>query len=108
MKFEILQAESGSAVLEFLAFVLVGQLLVFSGFMTVADSLDRKVRLELFVAQMAKSQANGITSSLPSVLADDYGLQGVRVIEANCSPNLICLVATFGDLSASGIGIKRG
>ena len=108
MKFKNLVAESGSAIVEFIAFVVIGQLLAFSGAMTTAELLDRKVRLELFVSQLARAQAIGQARTAFEVLSVDYSLQGIQVSEVSCRAPLVCLSATLDDSTAFGVSYRNG
>jgi hypothetical protein len=103
-----LKDDSGSAILEFIVFVLVGQLLIFSGAMVTAQSLDQKVRLELFASQMARATALGKPAALQEVLTHDYNLEGVTVAEAPCPGKIVCLVASLGESRANGVSLVSG
>ncbi|MFM2024068.1 MAG: hypothetical protein RLZZ56_81 [Actinomycetota bacterium] len=108
MKLWSLKDESGSAILEFIVFVLVGQLLIFSGAMVAAQSLDQKVRLELFASQMARATALGKPEALQEVLTQDYNLEGVSVSAVPCPEQFVCLVASLGESRANGVSIVSG
>lgn len=105
MKCWSLKGDSGSAILEFIVFVLLGQLLIFSGTMVTAQTLDQKVRLELFASQLARAAALGKTEVLQQALSEDYNLQGVSVAASTCQEQLVCLVVSLGESKANGVSV---
>jgi hypothetical protein len=88
------RSERGSAILEFITFVLVGQLLVFGGSMAIANQLREKVELQLFAAQAARSLALARELTLP---------EGVTVSGNECEGKLICVKVSKGALSVIGV-----
>lgn len=101
MQFKKTRDAEGSAVVEFIVFVLFGQLLVFSGGMQLAQWVDTKLKLELSAHQLARAVALGKGDVLLPELKRD--LPELRIIEVNCGDELTCILAESGDLSASGV-----
>jgi hypothetical protein len=93
----------GSAVVEFLIFVVLGQLLVFSGGMHASQWMDKKLRLELFANQLARAHSLGKGDELILALKDDYGFGNVSVTYDSCSKPLFCITAQIEDLKAYGV-----
>jgi hypothetical protein len=91
----------GSAVVEFIVFVLFGQLLVFTGGMQLAQWLDTKLKLELSVHQLARAVAMGKSGDfLPELQRE---LPEFRFKVFACGEELVCVMAESGDLFASGV-----
>ena len=101
MRFKKTSQAEGSAVVEFIVFVLFGQLLVFSGAMQLAQWVDTKLKLELSAHQLARAVALGKSDALLPELKRD--LPELRITEFTCGDVLTCLLAESGDLSASGV-----
>ena len=95
--------ERGSTVVEFIAFVLIGQLLIFSGGMQVAESMDLKVRLELLANQAARALALGKADLLVNELKADYNLESAVVTAIRCPQVLACVRVSLGDLQSIGV-----
>ncbi|CAB4544309.1 MAG: hypothetical protein F2529_03640 [Actinobacteria bacterium] len=94
---------AGSAIVEFMIFVIFGQLLVFSGALQASEWMDKKLRLELFANHLARAQSLGKERELFAALADDYNLQNVTVTVNECGNSLSCITAQMGDLKAAGV-----
>lgn len=57
-----LNGQAGSAVMEFITFVLVGQMMIFGGSMVLAKQLSQKVEGQLDAINRARALALGSTS----------------------------------------------
>lgn len=77
-----LRNEEGSAILEFVTFVLVGQLLVFAASMTISSVITDKVELQILASQAARAIALGRDFQIPP---------GVTMAKRDCGLHLICL-----------------
>ena len=97
--------DSGSAVLEVITFLLVGQLLAMGWLIQLAEQLDHKTRLQLFAISMARSLSLG-HSELEPVLKEDLGLASSKAQSLNCNASLACVEAVDGDLRVIGISRK--
>lgn len=97
---------AGSAIVEFMIFVIFGQLLVFSGGLQASEWMDQKLRLELFANHLARAQSLGKEQELFDALADDYHFQNVTVTVNECGNSLSCVTAQIGDLKAFGVSFK--
>lgn len=100
--------QHGSAVVEFLIFIVFGQLLVFAGAMQASEWMDRKLRLELFANQVARAESLGKSEPLLVALKEDYGLDGVVVTVDNCAKPLSCITAKLDELRAFGVSYEAG
>lgn len=98
-------SESGTAVLEVVTFVLVGQLLVMGWLIQLADQLDHKTRLQLFAMSMARSVSLG-HSELESILKEDLGLVSSRMQILSCNSSLVCIEVVESDMRVLGISRK--
>ena len=98
-------SESGAAVLEVIAFVLVGQLLVMGWLIQLAEQLDHKTRLQLLAISMARSVSLD-HSELEPILKEDLGLASANVHCLTCNASLVCVEAVEGDLRVRGISRK--
>ncbi|MEO0313402.1 MAG: hypothetical protein RL140_632 [Actinomycetota bacterium] len=98
------KSDSGSAVLEVITFVLVGQLLVAGWLIQIAEQMDHKVRLQLFAATMARSIGLQ-NNNLQSELEKDLNLDGVKIQPIACDSPLICV--SVQDESMSSIGVSH-
>jgi hypothetical protein len=90
-------SESGSAILEFILFVVVGQMLVFAGSLSISTTLESKVELQILAT-------NAITSI--SLNQDPLIPSGVELIRRACSAELVCLSLRKGSLLVSAVGYK--
>lgn len=102
------KCQSGSAVVEFIVFVLFGQLLVFSGGMQLASWVDAKLKLELAAHQVARGLSLGKGDLLLELANGNFGNDEIRVSEVDCNQALICIIARSGNLSAAGISVRNG
>jgi uncharacterized membrane protein affecting hemolysin expression len=98
---------AGSAVVEFIVFVLLGQMLVFSGGMQLAQWMDEKLKIELLSHQMARAMALGKGDRLLPELQQDYNLTEVQISELACGESLVCVSASSANLSSRGLSIRR-
>ena len=95
---------TGSAVVEFIVFVLFGQLLVFSIGMQVSQWVDTKLKLELAAQQQVRALALGKGDHLLTELRQD--LPEMVVSALNCSAELVCVTLKSGDLVAQGVSLR--
>lgn len=100
--------ELGSAVIEFITFVLVGQLLVLSGSIQLATYVDHKLKLELMAHQIARAEAIGSSKVLFESLKNDYQLPTVNYETVRCPYKLVCVKIVDGKLSAIGVSSNVG
>ena len=98
-------SETGSAVLEVITFVLVGQLLVMGWLIQLAEQLDHKTRLQLFAISMARSLSLG-HSELEPILKDDLGLVDTKVQNLGCNDPLICVKVDDSGMNVVGVSLK--
>ena len=96
----------GSAIVEFIVFVLFGQLLVFAGSLQIAENIDQKVRLDLFASQLARAEAVGKAELLIEELRNDYRLPDAAVLPEDCPRRLVCLRVTSNGAEAIGMSVK--
>lgn len=92
-----MRSEGGSAILEFVAFILIGQLLVFATSMTIASSFTSKVELQIEASQAARTIALG---------RDFHVSPGVVLTRQDCGSRLICLTLERGNLRVSAVNYK--
>jgi hypothetical protein len=94
----------GSAVVEFIVFVLFGQLLGFSIGMQVSQWMDTKLKLELAAQQQVRALALGKGDQLLAELRQD--LPEMAAASLNCSAELVCVTLKSGDLVARGVSLR--
>mgnify|MGYP006895945903 FL=1 len=90
-------SDAGSAILEFILFVVVGQMLVFAGSLAISSTLASKVELQILATNAATSIALNQDPLIPS---------GVELIRRACSAELVCLSLRKGSLSVSAVGYQ--
>ena len=90
-------SETGSAILEFLLFVVLGQMLVFAGSLAISSTLASKVELQILATNAATSIALNQDPLIPS---------GVELIRRACSTELVCLSLRKGSISVSAVGYQ--
>ena len=90
-------AEKGSAVLEFILFVVLGQMLVFTGALALSSSLTSKVELQILATNASKSIAMNQDPTLPS---------DVQLIRTVCSEPLICLTLRQGSMTVAAVSLR--
>jgi hypothetical protein len=90
-------SDRGSAILEFLAFVLVGQLLIFSGSMTISQQLTAKVSLQNLAVIQARSISKNLDLDLPS---------GVLLTERSCGARFVCIVLSQNGQTVSAVSLR--
>lgn len=91
------RAESGSALFEFVVFVLLGQLLVFAGSMAIASEFSSKVELQIMASQAARNLA---LERLPSIPSE------VELVRDSCSVRLICVTLKRGKQVVSAVSFQ--
>lgn len=91
------ESELGSAMLEFIAFVLLGQLLVFVGSMAIASELANKVQLQVLAAQTARNIALERAISLPA---------DVTLVRNACTARVICVSLSQGNQTVSAVSYQ--
>lgn len=87
----------GSAILEFVIFVILGQLLVFGGSIALSTLLTSKVELQILAANATRSIALKVDPELPA---------GVQMVRDACSPPLVCVTLQQGSTSVSAVGFQ--
>lgn len=87
----------GSAVLEFVAFILVGQLLVFGGSMAISQHLTQKVELQNLAAVKARSIAKKIDFELPV---------DVTLHIQNCPERFVCISLAREGMNVSAVSLR--
>lgn len=92
-----ISSDAGSAILEFVSFVLVGQLLVFGGSFALATELTAKVELQILASQIAKTLAQEAAITLPA---------GVEMIEKSCGSEIICVTFTQESRKVSAVSFR--
>lgn len=90
-------AERGSAVLEFIMFVVLGQMLVFAGALAISSTLTSKVELQILATNATRSIAMDQEPILPP---------DVDITQTSCSLPLVCLSLRKGSMSVSAVGYK--
>ena len=90
-------SERGSAILEFIVFVILGQMLVFAGSLAISSTLASKVELQLLATNATKSIA---------VKQEPFMPVGVQLIRNDCSQELVCVILRRGSISVSAVGYK--
>ena len=90
-------SENGSAILEFILFVVLGQMLVFAGSLAISSTLASKVELQILATSATKSIALNKDPLIPS---------GVELIRKACSAELVCLSLRKGSLIVSAVGYQ--
>ena len=89
--------EGGSAILEFVAFVLVGELLVFGGSMAISERLTRKVELQNLAIVAARAEARDEALQVPS---------GVVLVQGNCGSRVVCISLSRNGEQARAVSIR--
>jgi hypothetical protein len=92
-----IESDRGSAILEFIVFILVGQLLVFGWSVSAASSLYEKVSIQIQAEQVALNLAHGTSQELP---------EGTSLQQYACSPSFICVALVRGNLTAQAVGMR--
>lgn len=90
-------SDAGSAILEFILFVVVGQMLVFAGALAIASTLASKVELQILATNATTSIALNQDPLIPS---------GIELIRRACSTELVCLSLRKGSISVSAVGYQ--
>lgn len=91
------QSERGSAVLEFIIFILLGQLLVFGGSFLISAELAKKIELQVLASQTARTLALNREISLPVE---------VSIFRSNCIARVICITLKQGKQSVSAVSYQ--
>jgi hypothetical protein len=94
MKF---RSESGTAILEFVAFVLVAQLFVLGISLQLAQTLTQKVRLQILASAEAKAEAGNKSIEPP---------EGIRESHLECDASLLCLALSQGTTRVVGLSLR--
>lgn len=89
-------------MVEFLVFVLVGELLVLALATGLFGEVDHKLRLELFAAQVARAYALG-NGELESVLRTDYRLPNAKLNLQHCGFGFTCISVLDDGVLAQGV-----
>ena len=91
------KSDSGSALLEFITFILIGQLFVFGGSMLISTELAQKVELQVLASQTARNIALNREATLPA---------DVTVVEGSCVARVICVTLRRGNQSVSAVSYQ--
>jgi hypothetical protein len=100
-------SERGSILVEFIAFVLLGQLFIFGASMTILGELDQKLKVDLLAHQLARAGAIGKVDSLLVSLQNDYLLSQVKLTEVPCNQELFCLKVVADSRAALGVSLRH-
>lgn len=92
-----LRSDSGSAILEFIVFVLVGELFVLGGSIAISSQLYQKVELQSLAAVVARSVAKDLKAPLPA---------GVSMQEDSCSQRLVCIQLSHNSENVSAVSLR--
>lgn len=84
-------------MLEFILFVVLGQMLVFTGALALSSSFTSKVELQILATNAAKSISMNQVPILPT---------GVHMTRIACSAPLICITLHQGSFSVAAVGIR--
>ena len=98
-------SEEGSAILEFLVFVMLGQLLIMVFVNSISSELELETRLQLFANTLVRVKAP-LQPQIEQTLRTDYRLPDATVKELTCSQNLVCLQVSQGKHRAIGVGLR--
>ena len=100
------KGEVGSAVIEFLGFTLIGQLLILTGSIQIASSLDLKLKLELMAHQVARAEAIGKGAEVFTALRLEYRLPKATFSKMSCTSNVVCVKILEGNNQAIGVSLN--
>ena len=92
-----LKFDSGSAILEFITFVLIGQLMVFGGSIALATELSSKVELQILAATAARTIALGREVQVPS---------NVKIDQPDCPARLVCVNLSRGEQKVAALSYR--
>jgi len=106
MPLKSFRGERGSALLEFIVTVLIGQTLLLGLSYQFFESLDRKVRLDLAGQQLARAESLGRFPELMNVLQQDFLPGELRADLSPCSLELVCVVTRLGDQAGFGVSLS--
>lgn len=84
-------------MLEFIVFVVLGQMLVFTVALALSSTLTSKVELQLLATNAAKSIAMNQESILPP---------DIQLSRNSCSSPLICITLRQGAMSVAAVDIR--
>lgn len=98
-------SEEGSAILEFLVFVMLGQLLIMVFVNSISSELELETRLQLFANTLVRVKAP-LQPQFEQTLRTDYRLPDATVKELTCSQNLVCLQVSQDKHRAIGVGLR--
>lgn len=91
------KAEHGSALFEFITFILLGQLLVFGGSILLSSELTNKVELQVLASQTARNIALKQELSLPP---------DVTLIRDSCVQRVVCITLKLGNQTVSAVSYQ--
>lgn len=92
-----IKPDSGSAVLEFITFILLGQLMVFGGSLLISSELAKKVELQVLAGQTARNIALNRELSLPA---------DVALVEDSCATRVVCISLKRGNQTVSAVSYQ--
>lgn len=89
--------QQGSAILEFIIFVMVGQMLVFGVSTELAALFTSKVELQILASNAARSIAQKLEPEVPA---------GVTLVQVVCSTHLVCVTLHSGTTRVSAVSYQ--
>lgn len=92
-----IKSENGSALLEFITFILLGQLLVFGGSILISLELGKKVELQVLAGQTARNLALNRDFVLPT---------DVLLVRDPCTPRVVCITLKQGSQTVSAVSYQ--
>ena len=92
-----LKCDSGSAILEFITFVMIGQLMVFGGSIALAAELSSKVELQMMAATAARTIALGREVQIQS---------NVSLVQSGCPARLVCVTLSRGEQKVAAVSYR--
>lgn len=92
-----IKAEGGSAALEFITFVLLGQLMVFSGSFLISTELAKKVELQVLAGETARNIALNRELALPA---------DITLVRSSCVNRVVCISMKRGNQSVSAVSYQ--
>ena len=91
------KSDAGSAILEFITFVLIGQLMVFGGSIAISAQLSAKVELQLLASKVARGIALDRQVQVPTQ---------VSLVHAVCPARLVCVRVQSGEQIVTSVSYR--
>ena len=92
-----LKCDSGSAILEFITLILIGQLMVFGASISLATELSSKVELQILAAKTARTIALGREVQIPLT---------VTLAQSDCPARLVCVTLSRGEQQVAAVSYR--